>query len=72
MKIRVSGCSGGIAKGGAITSFLVDDDILIAAGTSVGDLSLSISEMKRIMEECHQALPDWPLYQLKSGDRFKL
>ncbi len=46
MKIRVLGCSGGIAKGLATTSFLIDDDILIDAGTGVGDLS--ISEMKRI------------------------
>ena len=46
MKIRVLGCSGGIAKGVATTSFLIDDDILIDAGTGVGDLS--ISEMRRI------------------------
>lgn len=46
MKIRVLGCSGGIAKGVATTSFLIDDDILIDAGTGVGELS--ISEMRRI------------------------
>lgn len=46
MKIRVLGCSGGIAKGVATTSFLIDDDILIDAGTGVGDLS--IKEMQRI------------------------
>jgi ribonuclease BN (tRNA processing enzyme) len=46
MKIRVLGCSGGIAKGVATTSFLIDDDILIDAGTGVGDLSLK--EMQRI------------------------
>ena len=46
LKIRVLGCSGGIAKGVATTSFLIDDDILIDAGTGVGDLS--ITEMKRI------------------------
>ena len=46
MKIRVLGCSGGIAKGVATTSFLIDDDILIDAGTGVGDLR--ISEMRRI------------------------
>lgn len=41
MKVRVLGCSGGL--GGAhlrTTSLLVDDDILIDAGTGVGDLSL--------------------------------
>ncbi len=46
MKIRVLGCSGGIAKDVATTSFLIDDDILIDAGTGVGDLS--IKEMQRI------------------------
>ena len=46
MKIRVLGCSGGITKGVATTSFLIDDDILIDAGTGVGNLS--ISEMRRI------------------------
>ena len=42
MKIRVLGCSGGI--GGhhlRTTSFLVDHDILIDAGTGVGDLSIA-------------------------------
>jgi ribonuclease BN (tRNA processing enzyme) len=42
MKLRVLGCSGGI--GGRhlrTTSFLVDSDILIDAGTGVGDLSLA-------------------------------
>ncbi|MBL8235616.1 MAG: hypothetical protein JNL98_44410, partial [Bryobacterales bacterium] len=42
MKVRVLGCSGGI--GGAnlrTTSMLVDRDILIDAGTGVGDLSLA-------------------------------
>ena len=46
MKVRVLGCSGGIAKGVATTSFLIDDDILIDAGTGVSDLS--IREMQRI------------------------
>ena len=42
MRLRVLGCSGGI--GGRhlrTTSFLVDSDILIDAGTGVGDLSLA-------------------------------
>lgn len=46
MKIRVLGCSGGIGKGVATTAFLVDDDMLIDAGTGVCDLSLD--EMRRI------------------------
>jgi ribonuclease BN (tRNA processing enzyme) len=42
MRLRVLGCSGGI--GGRhlrTTSFLVDHDILIDAGTGVGDLSMA-------------------------------
>lgn len=42
MKLRVLGCSGGI--GGRhlrTTSFLIDNDILIDAGTGVGDVSLA-------------------------------
>jgi ribonuclease BN (tRNA processing enzyme) len=40
MKIRVLGCSGAIAKGCRTTSFLVDADVLVDAGTGVGDLTL--------------------------------
>jgi ribonuclease BN (tRNA processing enzyme) len=46
MKVRVLGCSGGINRDVATTSFLVDDDILIDAGTGVCDLTLE--EMRRI------------------------
>jgi ribonuclease BN (tRNA processing enzyme) len=46
MKVRVLGCSGGINQNVATTTFLVDDDILIDAGTGVSDLSLA--EMRRI------------------------
>jgi len=46
MQIRVLGCSGSIASGSRTTSFLLDDDVLIDAGTGVGDLSLE--EMVRI------------------------
>jgi len=46
MRIRVLGCSGAIAKGSRTTSFLVDDSVLIDAGTGVGDLTLE--EMARI------------------------
>jgi hypothetical protein len=46
MQIRVLGCSGSIAAGSRTTSFLLDDDILIDAGTGVGDLTLD--EMARI------------------------
>ena len=40
MIVQVLGCSGAIAAGSRTTSFLVDDDVLIDAGTGVGDLSL--------------------------------
>jgi len=40
MIIRVLGCSGAIAAGCRTTSFLLDDSVLIDAGTGVGDLAL--------------------------------
>jgi ribonuclease BN (tRNA processing enzyme) len=40
MTIRVLGCSGAIAQGCRTTAFLMDDAVLIDAGTGVGDLSL--------------------------------
>jgi ribonuclease BN (tRNA processing enzyme) len=42
MRLRVLGCSGGIGgQQNRTTSFLLDHDILIDAGTGVGDLSLA-------------------------------
>jgi len=41
MKIRVLGASGGIGAQARTTSLLVDRDILIDAGTGVGDLTLA-------------------------------
>lgn len=46
MKIRVLGCSGAIAKDCKTTSFLIDEELLIDAGTGVGDLALE--EMGKI------------------------
>jgi ribonuclease BN (tRNA processing enzyme) len=46
MQIRVLGCSGSIAAGSRTTSFLLDEDILIDAGTGIGDLTLD--ELARI------------------------
>ena len=46
MQIRVLGCSGSIASGSRTTALLLDDDVLIDAGTGVGDLSLD--ELARI------------------------
>ncbi|HEX6828282.1 MAG TPA: 3',5'-cyclic-nucleotide phosphodiesterase [Burkholderiales bacterium] len=40
MRLRVLGCSGGIGGHLRTTSFLLDRDVLIDAGTGVGDLSL--------------------------------
>lgn len=40
MQIRVLGCSGGIGAGARTTAMLVDNDVLIDAGTGIGDLSL--------------------------------
>jgi len=41
MKLRILGCSGGIGGNLRTTSMLLDNDVLIDAGTGVGDLSLS-------------------------------
>lgn len=41
MELRVLGCSGGIGGNLRTTSFLRDRDILIDAGTGVGELSLT-------------------------------
>ncbi len=46
MLIRVLGCSGSIATGNRTTSFLIDDNLLVDAGTGVGDLTLD--ELARI------------------------
>jgi cAMP phosphodiesterase len=46
MQVKVLGCSGGIGGNLRTTSLLVDDDILIDAGTGVGDLS--IEQMAKI------------------------
>lgn len=47
MKLRVLGCSGGIGgRGFRTTSLLVDDDILIDAGTGVGELD--VEQLTRI------------------------
>jgi cAMP phosphodiesterase len=39
MRLRVLGCSGGFGFGLRTSAFLVDDDVLIDAGTGVGDLT---------------------------------
>lgn len=46
MRIKVLGCSGGVGPGLRTTSLLVNDELLIDAGTGVCDLSLD--QMRRI------------------------
>ncbi len=46
MEIRVLGCSGGVGVNLRTTTLLIDTDILIDAGTGVGDLSMG--EMAKI------------------------
>jgi ribonuclease BN (tRNA processing enzyme) len=41
MRIRILGCSGGIGAGSRTSAMLVDDDVLIDAGTGIGDLELA-------------------------------
>lgn len=41
MKLKILGCSGGIGGSLRTTSMLLDHDILIDAGTGVGDLSIA-------------------------------
>jgi len=41
MRLRVLGCSGGIGGNLRTTSFLLDNDVLIDAGTGVSELSLA-------------------------------
>ena len=40
MQIKILGCSGGIGGELRTTAMLIDDDILIDAGSGVGDLSM--------------------------------
>lgn len=46
MEIRVLGCSGGVGADLRTTTILVDNDVLIDAGTGVGDLTMA--EMAQI------------------------
>ena len=49
MELQILGCSGGIGNGLRTTSFLVDDDVLIDAGSGVGHLTLeSVEKIKHI------------------------
>jgi hypothetical protein len=48
MKVRVLGCSGAIARDCRTISFLIDDNILVDAGTGVGDLTLDENAQDRL------------------------
>lgn len=47
MHVKVLGCSGGIGDSLRTTTLLIDDDVLIDAGTGVGDLTLAGMESLR-------------------------
>ncbi len=50
MQIKILGCSGGIGPGLRTTSLLVDDELLIDAGTGVGDLGMDrLAEIRHVM-----------------------
>lgn len=46
MKVRVLGCSGSIARGCRTTAFLLDENVLVDAGTGVGELT--VREMQAV------------------------
>ena len=46
MNLRILGCSGGIGQHLRTSSYLIDEDILLDAGTGVGDLTLD--EMRKL------------------------
>jgi len=46
MQIKVLGCSGGIGGSRRTTSFLIDDDVLVDAGT--GAMNLEVDELVRV------------------------
>ncbi len=56
MKIRVLGCSGGIGEGLDTTCLLVDDRILLDAGTGIGSLPLSALQKIRHVFVTHSHL----------------
>lgn len=56
MKVRVLGCSGGISEGLKTTSLLIDDSVLIDAGTGIGDLPLDILQNIRTVFLTHSHL----------------
>ena len=56
MKVQILGCSGGISEGLKTTSLLVDDTVLIDAGTGIGDLPLETLRNVRTVFLTHSHL----------------
>jgi ribonuclease BN (tRNA processing enzyme) len=56
MRLQVLGCSGGIASRQRTTSLLLDDDVLIDAGTGVNDLPLETMARLRHVVLTHSHL----------------
>lgn len=56
MQLRVLGCSGGIRQGRHTSSFMVDHDVLLDAGSGVGELSLAEMESIRHIFLTHSHL----------------
>lgn len=56
MEIRVLGCSGGVGVNLRTTTIMIDQDILVDAGTGVGDLSMEEMEQIRHIFLTHSHL----------------
>ena len=56
MRIQILGCSGGIGAGSRTTAMLVDNDVLIDAGTGIGDLALEDMDSIRHVFQTHAHL----------------
>jgi len=73
MKVRVLGCSGAISKDCRTTSFLVDQDVLIDAGTGVGDLTLDemLSIDHVLLDEAQDSNPaQWGIVRALTAEFF--
>ena len=56
MELKVLGCSGGVGRGLRTTTLILNDDVLIDAGTGVGDLTLEQMENIRHIFLTHSHL----------------
>ncbi|MFB6261776.1 MAG: MBL fold metallo-hydrolase [Thiohalorhabdaceae bacterium] len=56
MQLRVLGCSGGVRQGAHTTAFMLDDDVLIDAGSGLGELTLAEMEAIRHVFLTHSHL----------------